>query len=82
MKYPYTHAEGPLSLEFTGLGKPAFVSYAKILDQNGKEIAFGTVTEWSARDCIKLSDSQHRHFRKVSAAIGCRHYPRGVTNAL
>jgi len=65
MKVAYTHAGGPLAIQFTGLGKPAFVSYARICDSAGKELAFGKAADWKNSERIKLLDARSRPFHKV-----------------
>ena len=65
MKTHYAHTGGGLAIQFTGLSKPAFVSYARITDSNGKELAFGTAADWKNSERIKLLDARSRPFRRV-----------------
>lgn len=65
MKAAYAHSGGPLAVQFAGLGRPAFVSYARISDVNGKELAFGNAADWKNGERITLRDSRSRPFRKV-----------------
>ncbi len=65
MKTTYAHPGGALDIQFAGLSKPAFVSYARVIDANGKAIAFGTASDWKNGERIKLVDSRSRPFRHV-----------------
>ena len=65
MKANYAHTGGPLAIQFTGLGKPAFVSYARICDSNGRELAFGAAADWKNSERIKLLDARSRPFHRV-----------------
>ncbi len=64
-KMPFVHGGGALSLLFTGLGKPAFVSYVRITGADGQEIAFGTASDWQKPERLTLLDSRSRPFHHV-----------------
>ena len=65
MKTSFVHAGGNLALQFAGLEKPAFISYARISDANGKVLAFGTANDWIKSERLTLLDSRSRPFHHV-----------------
>lgn len=65
MKTAYVHSGGPLAIQFTGLGHPAFISYARISDAKGMELAFGNAADWKNGERIKLLDARSRPFHRV-----------------
>jgi len=66
-KFNYSHTGGALSVQFVGITKSAFVSYARITDSKGKVLGFGTAADWKTSNRIKLTDARCRPFRKVNA---------------
>ena len=46
LKVPYPHTGGALTFAFAGLGKPALLSYIRITNAAGQEIAFSTAKSW------------------------------------
>ncbi len=65
LKTPLNHAGGSLTLLFTGLDQPAFVSYARITDAGGRELAFATAKDWEKPERLTLLDSRSRPFHEV-----------------
>ena len=65
MKTAFTHAGGSLTLLFTGLDKPAFVSYARLTDAGGRELAVATAKDWEKSERLTLLDSRSRPFHEV-----------------
>jgi hypothetical protein len=65
MKTTFNHAGGSLSLQFTGVNQPAFVSYARINDAACKALAFGTASDWKKAERLTLLDSRSRPFHRV-----------------
>jgi hypothetical protein len=65
MKTAFNHAGGALAVQFSGLGTPAFVSYLRISDANGRELAFGTAKNWEKPERLTLLDSRSRPFHHV-----------------
>ena len=82
MKTTFNHAGGSLALQFAGLDKPAFVSYARITDAAGKELASGVANDWEKAERLTLLDSRSRPFRKVKVGevpfFNVDHSPVGV----
>jgi hypothetical protein len=62
MKTLFNHAGGSLSVSFTGIEKPAFVSYLKVSDATGKELCLGTAADWKKSERLTLLDSRSRPF--------------------
>ena len=71
MKTTFTHAGGSLSIMFTGLDQPAFVSYVRISDVSGKELAFGTAADWKKAERLTLLDSRSHPFKKIEVGDVC-----------
>jgi hypothetical protein len=65
MRTTYNHAGGSLAIQFAGLNTPAFVSYLRISDTNGNQLAFGTAKNWEKSERLTLLDSRSRPFHKV-----------------
>ena len=66
MKTTFVHSGGSLAIHFTGLGKPAFLSYARFLDANGNVLATGAATaEWQKSERLTLLDSRSRPYHVV-----------------
>jgi hypothetical protein len=65
MKTTFSHSGGALAIHLTGLGKPAFISYARITDPQGKEVAFGNARDWMKSERLTLLDSRSRPFHIV-----------------
>ena len=65
LKTTFNHAGGSLSLQFTGVNQPAFVSYVRIDDAAGKVLAFGTASDWKKAERLTLLDSRSRPFHRV-----------------
>ena len=65
MRTRFIHSGGGLALQFNGLSRPAFVSYVRISDSNGRELAFGTAVDWKAAERLKLLDSRSRPYKPV-----------------
>ena len=65
MKTTFSHSGGALAIHLTGLGKPAFISYARITDSRGKELAFGNAKDWMKPERLTLLDSRSRPFHTV-----------------
>jgi hypothetical protein len=62
MKTTFSHPGGSLAISFTGLDKPAFVSYLKVFDSTGKEICSGIAADWKKSERLTLLDSRSRPF--------------------
>ena len=67
LRVPFNHDGGALAVHFVGLTKPAFVSYARFTDAQGKELAFGGGTKWEKSERLTLLDSRSRPFHVVKA---------------
>ena len=65
MKTTFSHSGGALAIHLTGLGKPAFISYARITDPQGNELAFGNAKDWMKSERLTLLDSRSRPFHIV-----------------
>ena len=85
-KTSYQHAGGSLAIQFAGLEKPAFVSYARILDSAGKELAAGVANDWKKPERLTLLDSRSQPFRKVKVGevpfFNVDHSPVGSWSSL
>ena len=85
-KTAYQHAGGSLAIQFAGLDKPAFVSYARILDGAGKELAAGVANDWKKAERLTLLDSRSHPFRKVKVGevpfFNVDHSPVGSWSSL
>ncbi len=66
MKTTFNHPGGALAIQFTGLDHPAFVSYLRICDAQGRELAFGTARNWEKGERLTLLDSRSRPFHHVT----------------
>jgi hypothetical protein len=62
MKTTVNHAGGSFSISFTGLYKPAFISYLKISNSAGNPIATGVAADWKKPERLTLQDSRSRPF--------------------
>jgi hypothetical protein len=86
MKTTFTHAGGSVALQFVGLAQPAFVSYVRITGADGKELAFGTASNWIKGERLTLLDSRHRPFHRVKvgdvAFFDVDHSPVGSWSTL
>jgi hypothetical protein len=86
MKTTFNHAGGALAIQFAGLGQPAFVSYLRISDASGKELAFGTATNWQKGERLTLLDSRSRPFHHVKVGdvpfFDVDHSPVGAWSTL
>ena len=66
MKTTFIHSGGALAIQFAGLAKPAFVSYVRISDASGRQLAFGTAADWMKSERLTLLDSRSRPFHHVT----------------
>lgn len=71
MKTTFNHSGGSLSIMFSGLDKPAFVSYARITNSKGAELAFATASDWKHAERLTLLDSRSHPFHKVKVGDVC-----------
>ncbi len=64
-KTTFNHAGGSLAIQFAALESPAFVSYLRISDAGGKQLAMGVANDWKKPERLTLLDSRSRPFHKV-----------------
>jgi hypothetical protein len=62
MKTTFNHSGGPLAISFTGIDRPAFVSYLSIMDSSGHLLASGRASDWKKSERLTLLDSRSRPF--------------------